>query len=58
MTQLLICHLEFTAFYGLNLDCDEAFISMITLLRFAVFMKEHWDEVTLDDTMALAHVSQ
>jgi len=23
MTQFLICHLEFTAFYGHNLDMDE-----------------------------------
>lgn len=29
-----------------DVDCDEAFISMLTLLRFAVFIKEHWDEVT------------
>lgn len=29
-----------------DVDCDEAFISMLTLLRFAVFIKDHWEEVT------------
>lgn len=33
-----------------DVDCDEAFISMLTLLRFAVFIKEHWEEITYCST--------
>ncbi|HCX3503529.1 TPA: hypothetical protein OZL24_003234, partial [Legionella pneumophila] len=36
-----------------DVDHDEAYISMITLLRFALFIQEHWDELTRFNSIAL-----